>query len=125
MTKQKPSDIFEGPDSSLKKAFDEATAPTNDTQLIEEFKLMFPDLWSGELKDTWVRDYVLDFFLSKIHSARKEAQMEVLERIAKSFKDKRVIMWSDDSAQHIRNIQNNETIEKCLAIIQSERSNIK
>lgn len=101
-----------------------------DNTLREEFEKVFygetnPRRTALLIKDSNLGEIFQKFLFTKIHSARKEAQMELLERVEKSLKDKRVIMWSDDSAQHIRNIQNNETIEKCLDIIQSEEEAIK
>lgn len=108
---KKPSDIFEGSDSSLKKAFDEATTPTHDTQLREEFDREWKDGYIENVKTYRKSQPVADWWLAKIHSARKEAQMEMIEKIGNQMR-------------HI-SFDTTRDVTIVLDILDSDRSNIK
>lgn len=94
------------------------TTPTNDTQLREEF-----DKWREEYfyKDSLNKDpsikVVAEWFLSKIHSARKEAQMELLDRMNNRIVNELIgdCMKPDDRLIGY---------DECRAIIQSERESV-
>lgn len=135
------------------EAIDEATTPTHDTlremtkgeneiavrldkyfdnqKLQEEIEeiLSRGGHWSSISKD----------ISSKIHSARKEAQMEVLERTEQEIKRRQKYNnWSHTKGSHSDDFQDrepcdcmdaeikikNEVYENCLAIIQSERESV-
>lgn len=49
-----------------------------------------------------------------------QAVREERERVIGEIKKLKVIMWNDDSAQHIRNIQNNETVDKIVSVLTSK-----
>lgn len=57
-----------------------------------------------------ISDYAIESYLIDQFTAYRTA-------LTQSLKDKKRIMWNDDHAQHIRNIQHNETIDEVLDII--------
>lgn len=78
----------------------------------DEFKEKWPRLYKHQLSGDYIEE-VLDDIQSTLHST--------LERIENELKNKMRIMYHKDSAQHIRNMQNNETLEDALSIIRAEK----
>lgn len=60
-----------------------------------------------------------------IKSHINQTIVEVLQELGQVVIDRKVIMWNDEPAQHIRNIQNNETLEGVAKLIESTISSLK
>lgn len=82
--------------------------------IINEVQWLLPQ--DHKLNPTGVailRDKLESLVLKSIDGAYENVYADLREEIF----GLKVIMWSDDSAQHIRNIQNNDTIEKVLSLL--------
>lgn len=72
-----------------------------------------------EQEDRWLgadeaKERLEDFLLKSIDGAYEKFNDDLREKI---YRIKDVIMWSDDPAQHIRNLQHHDTLEKVLSLL--------
>ena len=71
-----------------------------------------------EQEDSWLgadeaKERLEDFLLKSIDGAYENVYADLREEIF----GLKVIMWSDDPAQHIRNLQHHDTLEKVLSLL--------